>query len=135
VAVSINVQRILQFAWLPARALRTVMLLIGVVIVSIFVLVPQSTDALAVELLATGVVLGTVLVGSALRSRGPRDVTRTGVLGQVGVEVLGTVPFAVAGITLLIGSVGGPYWALAGVILATVGAVLNAWVLLVEILR
>jgi modulator of FtsH protease len=33
VAVSINVQRILQFAWLPARSLRTVMLLIGVVIV------------------------------------------------------------------------------------------------------
>jgi modulator of FtsH protease len=99
------------------------------------VLVPQSTDALAVELLATGVILGVLLVGSALRSRGPRDVTGTGIAGQVGVEVLGTVPFAVAGITLLINSGGGLYWALGGVIAATVGAVLNAWVLLVEILR
>jgi modulator of FtsH protease len=49
--------------------------------------------------------------------------------------VLGTVPFAVAGISLLAQAGGGLYWALAGAILAVVGAVLNAWVLLVEILR
>jgi modulator of FtsH protease len=30
---------------------------------------------------------------------------------------------------------GGLYWIAAGIVLATAGAVLNAWVLLVEILR
>jgi modulator of FtsH protease len=135
VAISINIERILQYTWLPSRALRTVMLLIGVVVACVFGLVPQSTDALGVELLATGAILGAVLVRSALTHRGPREVTNTGTVGQIGIEVLGTVPFAIAGLTLLIGSGGGLYWLLAGIVCAIVGAVLNAWVLMVEILR
>ena len=46
-----------------------------------------------------------------------------------------TPPFLVGAISLLAGSGGGLYWTLGGVIGAFVGAVLNAWVLLVEILR
>ena len=37
--------------------------------------------------------------------------------------------------TLLAEAGGGLYWTLAGIVLATVAAVANAWVLLVEILR
>jgi modulator of FtsH protease len=135
VAVSINVERILQYAWLPSRALRTVMLLIGVLIVAVFVLAPQSRDALGIELIVTGAVLGVVLVRSAVRNIGPRAVTGTNKAGAVLFEVIGTLPFAIAGISLLAEWGGGLYWALGGVIAATVGAVLNAWVLLVEILR
>ena len=39
------------------------------------------------------------------------------------------------GASVLLESGGGLYWTLAGIVLATVAAVANAWVLLVEILR
>jgi modulator of FtsH protease len=135
VAVSINVERILQYANLPSRALRTVMLLILAVIVSIFVLTPQSRDALAIELIVVGAGFAAALVWSAARNPAPPEFGRGPKLAGYAVEVLGSVPFAIAGISLLAEAGGGMYWALAGVILATVGAVLNAWVLLVEILR
>jgi modulator of FtsH protease len=45
------------------------------------------------------------------------------------------VPYVIAGISLIAGAGGGLWWLLAGIIGALVGAVINAWVLLVEILR
>jgi hypothetical protein len=48
---------------------------------------------------------------------------------------LGTIPFVVGAVSLFVESGGGLYWVAAGVVLATAGAVANAWVLLVEILR
>jgi modulator of FtsH protease len=62
-------------------------------------------------------------------------VTHSGPVAQISIEVLGSVPLAIGGLTLLIGSGGGLYWVLAGILCAIVGAVLNAWVLMVEILR
>jgi hypothetical protein len=41
----------------------------------------------------------------------------------------------IGGLSVLFEAGGGLYWIAAGVILAIVGAVANAWVLLVEILR
>jgi modulator of FtsH protease len=70
-----------------------------------------------------------------LTNRGSRDVTHSGPVAQISIEVLGSVPLAIGGLTLLIGSGGGLYWVLAGILCAIVGAVLNAWVLMVEILR
>jgi modulator of FtsH protease len=135
VAVSINIENILKYAWLPARAFRTVAMLIVVVIVAIFGLVPQSTDALGIELLVLGLLSCALLVRLWARHRPDRTVTKRGSFGEVLPDVLGTAPFVVAGVSVLAGTGGGLYWALAGVVLATVGAVLNAWVLLVEILR
>lgn len=135
VAVSINIDNILKFAWLPARAFRTVALLIVVLIAAIFALVPQSTDALGAELLALGLAACALLVCLWARNQPDRAVTHRGSVGEVMPDILGTVPFAIAGVTLLAGTGGGLYWALAGVVIATVGAVLNAWVLLVEIRR
>ena len=58
VAVSINVERILSFHGLPERALQTILLLLAAVVVSLVSLIPQSIEALAVELLVVGI--GTV---------------------------------------------------------------------------
>ena len=134
VAISINIERILRVAWLPARAFRTVSLLIAVVLASLLALAPQSTDALGVELLVLGLVAAVGLTTSSLRHPfGGRAAG--GMAARLVPELLGSVPFAIAGLSLLVGSGGGLYWALAGVLGAIVGAVLNAWVLLVEILR
>ena len=48
---------------------------------------------------------------------------------------LGTIPLLVGSVSLLAETGGGLYWIGAGIALAIAGAVANAWVLLVEILR
>ena len=45
------------------------------------------------------------------------------------------MPFAIGGLSVLLEGGGGLYWIFAGIVLAIVAAVANAWVLLVEILR
>jgi hypothetical protein len=48
---------------------------------------------------------------------------------------LGTIPVVLGGVSLFAEAGGGLYWVAAGIVLAITGAVANAWVLLVEILR
>ena len=55
--------------------------------------------------------------------------------GQLALSAAGTVPFLVGGISLVAGGGGGLCWVLGGVIGALVGTIINAWVLLIEILR
>ncbi len=45
VAVSINIERILKFSGLPERALETVLLLLGVLLVSVVGLIPGQSRA------------------------------------------------------------------------------------------
>jgi uncharacterized membrane protein YdjX (TVP38/TMEM64 family) len=73
------------------------------------------------------------LVRRALRAAGPGKGPELDV--RLLVVAAGTLPFVVAGISLIAEAGGGLYWVLAGTVLALIGAVLNAWVLLVEILR
>lgn len=48
---------------------------------------------------------------------------------------MATIPVLMGGVSLLTETGGGLYWIAAAVLLATLAAVINAWVLLVEILR
>lgn len=51
------------------------------------------------------------------------------------VVLLPSIALAVGGLTLALGTGGGLFWTLAGVVLSFGVAVVNAWVLLVEINR
>lgn len=136
VAVSINVDRILLFQGLPARALATVMLLLSVVLVSLIGLIPgQSRAALAGELLGVGLVFAVVILGLTARSMASRDARRVYAFGHSLLVGLGTLPVVLGAVSLFAEAGGGLYWVAAGIVLATTGAVANAWVLLVEILR
>jgi len=136
VAVSINIERILKLPGVPARALATVLLLLVAVVASIFGLAPgQSTTALGIELLVTGLVAVGVIGRLVLQSEGASQRTRGSRLANRALTAAGTVPFALAGASLIAEAGGGLYWLLAGVVAALIGAVINAWVLLVEILR
>jgi len=66
----------------------------------------------------------------ALERRGAVHFT-----SSLGVSAIGTLPFIVAGVSPLAEAGGGLRWVLAGFVCAIVGSMLNAWVLLVEILR
>lgn len=136
VAVSINIERILKYPGLPERALETILLLLGALLVSIVGLIPaQSHVALGLELLAVSLAIGGVI--AALPATHARDEAepRSWLWSRWGVRLAGTVPLIVGGISVLAASGGGLYWIAAGIVFAIVGAVSNAWVLLVEILR
>jgi hypothetical protein len=136
VAVSINIERILQFRGLPERALETVLLLLTVVVVSIVGLIPgQSTTALGIELLVVGLGLAVAIAALSPKSLPEGSETGSMLFGRIFLRVTGTVPFVLGGASLIAETGGGLYWTSAGVIFAIVGGVANAWVLLVEILR
>jgi hypothetical protein len=136
VAVSINVERILQFPGLPERALETVLLLLAVVLVSLMGLIPgQSATALGIELLLVGLALAAMIVKQSTKTLPEGSPTTSHLLGRLLLWAGGTVPFVVGGASLIAETGGGLYWVAVGILLGIVGGVANAWVLLVEILR
>jgi hypothetical protein len=137
VAVSINLERILKYEGLPERALETLLLLLGVLVVSIVGLIPgQSTVALGLELLvAAAIVAFIVLRLPAARAEETGKEPVRWRISRIGVRLMGTAPLLIGGLSVLLEAGGGLYWVAAGIALAIVGAVANAWVLLVEILR
>jgi modulator of FtsH protease len=135
VAVSINIEQILKSPGLPTRALATLLLLMVAVVVSLVGLAPgQSSTALGIEFAALGALSAAgigVLTARSATDEGPRG----GHVFRLALSAAGTVPIAVAGISLLAESGGGLYWALGGLVGAVFGGVATAWVLLVEIRR
>src|SRR5271155_4234791 len=68
VAVSINLSRILEYDTLPIRASETLSVMTGVLVLSLFVLVPgQSRQVLGTEILALGLDGGGFLLIRRLR--------------------------------------------------------------------
>jgi hypothetical protein len=137
VAVSINLTRVLAIPGLTGRAGESLMQLLGVVAISTTALIPQQgASALGLEILAmTGLLwsVQTVLQVRYLTSKTghPRY---WGIVRIVKTQ-LANVPFLVGGILLLRGSTAGLYWLAPGFLFSLVAGVVNAWVLLVEILR
>jgi hypothetical protein len=66
-----------------------------------------------------------------LRTRNPRSWL---VIRIVQTQVI-TLPFIVAGVLLVQGSPSGMYWLVPGFLLSLISGVIEAWILLVEILR
>jgi modulator of FtsH protease len=137
VAVSINVERILKVEELPARAQMTLLLLLSVLVVSIIGLIPgQSRTALGVELLGEGLLFGAAIAVLSKRSLSKKPVVTGSVLFVRQLLIAaGTLPLIVGAVSLLAETGGGLYWTVGGIVFAIVGGVMNAWVLLVEILR
>jgi hypothetical protein len=137
VGVSVNLKEITSYAWLPNRALEAIVLLLLVLLSTTVVLAPgQPTWALGLEILA--VTLPAWAIVAAIHFKAidvvPKEFRGPLVIRIIAGEVA-ILPFAVAGVTLIIQSGGGLYWLLPGVTLANAVGVFNAWVLLVEILR
>lgn len=136
VAVSINLERILQFPGLPERALETLAMLLGVLLVSIVGLMPgQSHVALGAEVLGVALALAAFIARLPVSYTGPSEAPRRWSYSRWGLRLVATVPFLVGGVSLLAEGGGGLYWVAAGIVFAILAAVANAWVLLVEILR
>ncbi len=133
VAISINVTRILSHPSLPGRAAETLVTPTGVLVASSYALVPHQPDwLLGSELALTGLVMWIVPTVIQIRASGT-DKTR--LLPRILLTQSSSIPFMATGILMLAGVQGALYWMVPGVIVSLIATVLNAWVLLVEILR
>ncbi len=137
VALSINLARILAIPGLAARAGETLIPLVVVLIVSLLALVPgQGVRILAAEVLGLGLVAwGSATVLEILAYRRRHFLKAFHWLTRVALHQPATLCFPIAGLSFFLGFPGGLYWLVPAFCLTFVGAMINAWVLLVEILR
>jgi len=137
VAVSINLQQILSDATLPPRAATAIIELIAPLITAIFLLIPgQSRDVVGTEVLIVGLVLAVGLFQlNSLRRKAPQRTMLMWALTSGTPLVLIPVPTILAGLGLLLDSLGGLYWVPVAVLAAIVFGLATAWALLIEILR
>ena len=138
VAISVNIERILQFPHLPFRAAVTIARLILILVTAMAALIPQDTHALGAEVLVLSAACWVLGLRSSRKSaKAHTELNRPrfeSLLEAVGGEVQ-VLPFLLGSILLLAGRDAGYYAVAAGVIAIFIFSTLNAWVLLVEILR
>jgi modulator of FtsH protease len=137
VAVSINIKRILSFADLPARAVQTLIMLVLPLLLALLLLIPQqSRQVLGSQLTVLGLLSGVAFWrvtpwggGGGAESRGSWLLSRA-----VPSAAIALLP-VIAGLSLIAGEGEGLYWVVPAVFIALLAGLVNAWVLLVEILR
>jgi hypothetical protein len=138
VAISINLQQILKYPQLPGRAAGTLGILVCALVVSGFGLAPgQGNRAVGLEILVTGavVVVQALWVTRRKQDKKEQQGRSSQPVEQLVSMLLPSLAFVAGGLSLIAGGGGGLYWVLSAILLAFVVASLNAWVLLVEILR
>jgi hypothetical protein len=138
VAVSINVERIIRYEGLPERGIEALAMLLVPLVVSIAGLLPgQSHVALGIELVAISAALVAVLsrLPVALTVSQRVEMPSHYILTRQIVRLSGVALLSIGALGELFAVAGGLYWVGAAVVALTLGAVVNAWVLLVEILR
>jgi hypothetical protein len=138
VAISVNIQRVLAYPHLVARAGATIGALILILVASMAVLAPQSERVLGVEITAGGAA-GWILAwwsgAHALRARRLSPELQPRPALTIAMGHLQVLPFLAGGVLLAAGFNYGIRWVAGGVMMTFVFSVFNAWVLLVEILR
>jgi hypothetical protein len=135
VAISINLQEILKYPHLPGRAAGTLGILVSALVVSGFALAPgQGIRALGIEIAAAGAIVAVQAVWVTLGKGTPGDPA-SWLVQHLASLLLPSIAFIVGGVSLAVGVGGGLYWVLAAVLLVFASASVNAWVLLVEIMR
>ncbi|CAN5160294.1 hypothetical protein BH09ACT6_BH09ACT6_10680 [soil metagenome] len=146
VAMSVNIKEIIAIRSMPSRAGASIASLLLIVVVSIAALIPeQPAWVLGLETLVASLIVLFFTADAMMRMIGERRASKPGdarrpIWGIALNALLGALqvlPFTIGGICLVAGAgVGvGLAWIAAGILFVFIGAVLNAWVMLVEILR
>ena len=137
VAISINLNQILEHPHLPARAgeslfaLTTAFVICGVALFP--GLSPQAFGVVAMALAAASLVFGARNQILARSVKGVVAIEKQ-VIGGAG-RLAAALPILVGGAMLLDQTPAGVVWIAGGVVATLAVAVMNAWVLLVEIMR
>ena len=137
VAISINLARILETPHLPDRAGAAMFPLAGVLIISMLGQVPgQSIRMFGGEVFAVTAPLAAAQVRFLFKSLPQyRGAPKSWLWSRIFLTQGQVLPALIAAVLLLLGLPVGLYWGVAAIIFSLLAAVLNAWVLLVEIVR
>jgi hypothetical protein len=137
VGLSINLAKVLSIPSLPDRALESLILLLNILIISALALVPgQSLTALGIEILSVGAVTWSIMLYLDLRiwrntNPGYKRHSRQNII----FTQLAILPYILSGIMILSQGIDGTYWLIPGILVSFIKAVVDAWVMLVEIHR
>ncbi|HUL48688.1 MAG TPA: hypothetical protein VLT79_01600 [Gemmatimonadales bacterium] len=135
VALSIHVRPIVANATHLARARESVFALIVPLVVSIFVLIPQQGRVpLGIELLVTSLVvlaLGLRLQARTVRRLAPRR--RGPWIRRLIIVNSATLAITIAGVSLIIGRLGGMLWLLPHVLICLLWSTYNGWKLMIGV--
>ena len=137
VGVSINIQRILSFVHLPNRAFLSLILLLNVLIVSLLMLIPrQSYLAVGTEVLLIAICVYFVVIRMDIGIYRHTHINYKKQYALIMVyNQVALLPYIAGGVAIFISGEVGIYWLIAGMICSFIKAVIDAWVLLVEINR
>jgi hypothetical protein len=136
VAISVNASRIAGHSALYVGATRTLVLFAIPLVAGILVVTPRQADwVLGAELIVLGIVAGIALILVGRRrvdvDAGPESrLART--LDRISPTLSTSLLTEIAGVTLIVGG-GGLYWLVPALLLALVGGMLTAWLLLVRL--
>ncbi|MGZ3610142.1 MAG: hypothetical protein ACXWPS_01290 [Ktedonobacteraceae bacterium] len=137
VGVSINLTRIISIPGLPNRALLALIILLTILVMCSLLLIPgQSLAFVGIELLVVGlfVWITATRLDVIILLKKETQYRRSYALNMV-LTQLALLPYIVAGIIVLTRGADGLYWLVPAIIISFIKALLDAWVLLVEINR
>jgi hypothetical protein len=137
VGVSINIEKILALSKLPDRALLSLMLLLAILIISSLMLIPQQPCLLIgieISIVAIGMYILVTIMDIGIYNK--TDIAyKNQYFFSVVFNQLSVLPYLVAAVTILLYGENGIYWIVPGIIFSFIKAIIDAWVLLVEINR
>ena len=137
VGISINMSKILAVPALPPRAMKSLALLVTILILSSLELIPGES-ALALGILLLVVVVSATYVVFRLSATvlrlNPVEYRRVAIYEFALVAVVTVFYFGAAGAALTDNSISG-YLLVAGMLLSILIAIIDSWVLLVEVNR
>ena len=135
VGVSINLNKILSTKALPNRALQALVFLLTVLVVSSLLLVPQQGQGvIGGEVLTAGVVMWAIVLNIDIHTRRTIDAAfRREISTNIALNQITALPYIIAGVSILTWGSGGIYWLVPAVLFSIIKAMMDAWVLLIEI--
>jgi hypothetical protein len=137
VGVSISLARILSIPRLPGRASQALILLLTILITSSLCLVPhQPTLYIGVEFLVIGIIVWCISlrIDIGMLQKTAPEYKKHSIQNMVFTQ-LSVLPYIISGMIIIYQGFNGIYWLIPGIIFSFIKAVIDAWVLLVEINR
>jgi hypothetical protein len=137
VAVSINLSRIIANPHLTPRVVKALTSLAGIVFFASLCLVPgQSNSVLGSELIILGVLIWfIIIINQRQHARGNPYLSGFQKFFTSLLAHTSAIPLVVCGISLHFSAGGGLFWLVPAVLISFLSALLDAWVLLIEIQR
>jgi len=136
VGLSINLHKILSISYLTNRALEGLILLVNIFIVSLLSIVPQTTMFLGLEISGFNLIVWFIVLrlGLKMYRKSHKEHKRRN-FAHIVLTQLAVLPFFAASFCFMIGDPAGFYILIGAIFMSYFKALMDSWVLLVEINR